>query len=89
MIDAIHSGQLQDAPVIRDDIFGFDVLTHCPGVPSGICVPRETWSSQHAYLSAASKLAARFRQNFTKYAEGVSPQVLAAGPRELESGSAF
>src|SRR5438876_2493845 len=35
IIDAIHAGVLANAPTLRDPVFGFDVVTECPGVPRG------------------------------------------------------
>ncbi len=33
IIDAIHSGALAGAKTVRDPVFGFGVVTECPGVP--------------------------------------------------------
>ena len=81
MIDAIHSGALKDAPSTRDPIFGFDVITECPNVPSEILVPKNTWSDAASYDAAAQKLAVLFKENFKKYESGVSNDVRSAGPR--------
>jgi phosphoenolpyruvate carboxykinase (ATP) len=80
IIDAIHSGALAGARTERDPVFGFDVVTACPGVPEDILVPRRTWSSPSAYDDAAKKLAALFRGNFRSYDAGVSGEIKAAGP---------
>jgi len=80
IIDQIHSGDLTDAPVIRDPVFGFDVVTECGGVPSEILQPRNTWADPSAFDATAKKLAGLFRQNFTTYEAGVSPDVRAAAP---------
>ena len=44
IIDAIHAGALADAPAQRDPMFGFDMVTECPGVPAEILTPRNTWA---------------------------------------------
>ena len=36
ILDAIHSGALAVAKTVRDPVFGFDVVTECPGVPREI-----------------------------------------------------
>jgi len=36
IIDAIHSGALAEAKTERDPVFGFDIVTEVPGVPSEI-----------------------------------------------------
>ena len=38
IIDAIHTGTLAKAKTRRDPVFGFDVITDCPDVPSEILV---------------------------------------------------
>ena len=80
IIEAIHSEQLTDAPVSRDPIFGFDVVTACPRVPSEILQPRHTWADRNAYDATARKLAGLFRDNFRAYESGLSAEVCAAGP---------
>ena len=40
IIDAIHSGALKNPQTERDPVFGFDVVTEVPGVPSEILTPR-------------------------------------------------
>ncbi|MFN3159890.1 MAG: phosphoenolpyruvate carboxykinase (ATP) [Rubinisphaera brasiliensis] len=85
IIDAIHSGELSDAPTQKDPIFGFDVVTACPRVPDGILIPKETWPSADDYETQAQKLAQQFQDNFEKYAAGVSEEVLNAGPQTLSN----
>jgi phosphoenolpyruvate carboxykinase (ATP) len=80
IIDAIHSGALADAKVERDPVFGFEVATACPGVPSEILVPRNAWQDKSAYDAAAQKLAGLFRENFKTYESGMSVEVKTAGP---------
>ena len=79
LIDAIHSGALAKAAIEPDPIFGFNVVTECPSVPREILRPRGVWADGSAYHAAANKLAALFRENFTKYASGVSAEIRAAG----------
>ncbi len=80
IIDAIHSGALAKAKTQRDPIFGFDVVTECPNVPSEILVPRNAWADKAAYDATAKKLAGLFSENFKKYEAGASAEVKAAGP---------
>ena len=62
-------------------MFGFDVVTKCGDVPEEMLQPRQTWSDKKDYDAAAKKLAALFAENFKTYADGVSAEVLAAGPK--------
>jgi phosphoenolpyruvate carboxykinase (ATP) len=81
IIDGIHGGLLDDATTTEEPCFGLHVVTECPNVPSEILTPRNTWSDGAKYDETAAKLADLFQENFQSYADGVSPAVLAAGPR--------
>ncbi|MFO0808481.1 MAG: phosphoenolpyruvate carboxykinase (ATP) [Gemmataceae bacterium] len=80
IIDAIHTGALANAPTERDPVFGFDVVTACPGVPGNVLIPKNVWKDTAAYDATAKKLAKLFADNFRQYAAGVSEQVRSAGP---------
>ncbi len=80
IVDAIHSGALKSAPVEPDRLFGFDVVTDCPGVPKDILVPKNTWEDKSAFDKTATKLAGLFRENFQNYEAGVDEAVRQAGP---------
>jgi phosphoenolpyruvate carboxykinase (ATP) len=80
IIDAIHSGELAKAPTSKDPVFGFDIVTQCPGVPSEVLIPRNTWQSASQYDEAARKLATLFVNNFKAYEAGTSAEIRAAGP---------
>ena len=79
IIEGIHSGALAKAKTQRDPVFGFDVVTECPGVPGDILLPRDAWADKASYDAAAKKLAGLFRDNFKTYESGVSAAVKAAG----------
>lgn len=83
IIDAIHSGELANAPTQKDPVFGFDVISACSGVPSEVLIPRNTWKDKSSYDVAANKLANLFINNFKAYADGVSAEVRAASPKPL------
>ena len=80
IIDAIHNGALATAKTQRDSVFGFEVVTQCPNVPSEILIPANTWSNQSDYEAMAKKLAGLFTKNFVSYEGGVSAEVKTAGP---------
>ncbi|VAX40607.1 Phosphoenolpyruvate carboxykinase [ATP] [hydrothermal vent metagenome] len=81
IIDAIHSGKLENAETTTDPYFGFEIVTVCPGVPSKIMVPKNTWKDADAFEATAKNLANLFRENFKTYEDGVSKAVIAAGPQ--------
>jgi phosphoenolpyruvate carboxykinase (ATP) len=80
IIDAIHDGSLAKSKMQRDAVFGFDVVTECPNVPSEILIPRNAWADKAAYDATAKKLAGLFNKNFETYAAGASAEVKAAAP---------
>ncbi|MBI3408815.1 MAG: phosphoenolpyruvate carboxykinase (ATP) [Planctomycetes bacterium] len=80
ILDAIHAGQLADAPTKRDPVFGFEVITACPNVPGEILQPRSTWRDTAAFDATAKRLAGLFRDNFKTYEAGVTQDVRDAGP---------
>jgi len=80
IIDAIHGGQLVNAPIMTDPVFGLDVPRRCPNVPSEILIPRETWSNREDYDAQAQRLADLFDENFESYSEGATPDIAEAGP---------
>ncbi|MCH7944939.1 MAG: phosphoenolpyruvate carboxykinase (ATP) [Armatimonadetes bacterium] len=68
MIDAAFSGALDGVEYATDPVFGLDVPTSCPDVPSDVLVPRKTWDDKDAYDSKARELQGMFEENFKKYA---------------------
>jgi phosphoenolpyruvate carboxykinase (ATP) len=80
IIDAIHDGSLAAAPTETDDVFGFEVPTECPNVPSDMLLPRNTWDDKAAYDQTADKLARLFNEHFEKYRELASQEIVEAGP---------
>jgi len=81
IIDAIHEGTLHEVSTVTDPVFGVEVPTECPDVPAEILQPKNTWKDAAAYDLKAAKLATLFQANFKGYADGCSPEVLAAGPK--------
>lgn len=83
MIDAIHEGEFEQVGFVKDEAFGFMIPESCPGVPSALLVPRNTWDDKKAFDATKSKLIALFNQNFKKYAAGVNAAIIAAGPKDI------
>ncbi len=81
IIDAIHSGELANAPTVVDHHFGFEVVTACPNVSSEVLLPRNMWPDKLEYDTTAKKLVGLFLKNFEQYATMAGPDVVAAGPR--------
>jgi phosphoenolpyruvate carboxykinase (ATP) len=81
MINAALSGALDSATYEVDPIFNLEVPTSCPGVPSEVLTPRNTWQDKAAYDAQARKLARMFADNFAAFETTASPEVKAAGPK--------
>jgi len=81
IIDAIHSGELEKIETTKMDIFGFNVPVSCPKVPSEILMPINTWTDKAKYKATSEKLAKLFVDNFKKYQDKASADVLKAGPQ--------
>src|SRR6516225_2793007 len=80
MIRAVLSGALDGTAYEKDPIFNLEIPASCPGVPADVLRPRGTWPSGAAYDQQAAKLAKMFAENFKTFEQGVSAEVLAAGP---------
>ena len=80
MVRAALQGRLADIEYEVDPVFGVEVPTSVPGVPSEVLRPRDTWPDKAAYDAKAAELAGMFTENFAAYADGVPAEVVAAGP---------
>lgn len=80
MIRAALAGELDETQTVCDPVFDLAVPLAVPGVPDYLLQPRNTWLDKTAYDEKARYLAGLFRENFRKFAAGVSPDVLAAAP---------
>ena len=81
MVRAALDGRLGSVATRVDPNFGIEVPLECPDVPASFLDPRATWADTAAYDRQAQRLAAMFASNFEAYADGVSDDVRAAGPR--------
>jgi phosphoenolpyruvate carboxykinase (ATP) len=80
ILDAIHAGDLEQGEWKKDKLFGFEIPTAVPAVPSDILEPRATWDSPSDYDHTAKKLAKLFQENFKQFEEGASETIRGAGP---------
>jgi len=84
LLNAALEGQLDDVKYRKDKIFGFEVPQSCPDVPEDVLDPSTSWGSKDEYWKRYDALAARYIENFKLYADGCTPEVLAAGPKRLK-----
>jgi phosphoenolpyruvate carboxykinase (ATP) len=66
IVNAALSGHLNDVEYVEDATFHILVPKRCPGVPSDVLFPRNTWEDKEAYDARARKLASDFSAHFDK-----------------------
>jgi len=82
IIDAILSGDIEQAETIQLPIFDLAVPTALPGVNPAILDPRQTYADAAQWQQKAEDLAARFIANFDKYTDTAAGAALvSAGPK--------
>ncbi|WP_418161269.1 phosphoenolpyruvate carboxykinase [Benzoatithermus flavus] len=81
LLHAALDGSLEKAPLSVDPVFGLRVPQACPEVDPTLLNPRSTWADKAGYDRMAREVAARFEQNFAKFAPFVGDEVQAAGIR--------
>ena len=69
IIDAILSGEIDNAETFTLPIFDLAVPTALPGVNPDILDPRDTYASKEEWQEKAQDLAQRFVTNFDKYTD--------------------
>lgn len=81
MVTAAIEGHLDQVSYQLDPIFNVYVPESCPGVPSEILVPRNTWEDKEAYDCKAQELARLFVKNFGGFSQTIPAEIAAAGPK--------
>jgi phosphoenolpyruvate carboxykinase (ATP) len=82
IVDAALSGKLEDVEYDVDSLLHVAVPKSCPGVPSEVLSPINTWEDKAAYKERAQKLASDFSKAFDKnYGnKGLDAAIVAACP---------
>ncbi|MFW1678063.1 phosphoenolpyruvate carboxykinase [Pontibacter sp. JAM-7] len=80
IISAIQNGALKDVAAIKLEGLNIAIPAEVPGVDNSLLNPRDTWADKAAYDDAAQNLISQFVNNFKKF-EGVSEEIVAAGPQ--------
>ncbi|MFV0432282.1 MAG: phosphoenolpyruvate carboxykinase (ATP) [Alphaproteobacteria bacterium] len=79
LLEAALNGELNNVEYVKDEFFGLEVPTSCPGLEDqNILMPKNTWADKAAYDATAKKLAGMFEENFKKFEATVTPEILAA-----------
>ena len=83
LISAALEGKLGNVEFKTHEIFGLASPTTCPGVPDEVLDPKNTWKNKEDYDVKANHLANEFINNFGKYKDDASADLLAAAPKPL------
>src|SRR5690606_9969376 len=81
MITAALRGELENVKYEAHPVFGMLMPESCPGVPSEVLNPRNTWDNKEEYDAKAKELAQKFIKNFEKFADHAGEEILAAAPK--------
>ncbi|PLB41230.1 phosphoenolpyruvate carboxykinase PCK1 [Aspergillus candidus] len=81
ILDAIHNGELANAEYEVYPIFNLHVPKNCSNVPDELLNPKNSWTATTPFNDEVNKLANLFNENFTKYADQATSDVIAAGPK--------
>ena len=81
MIAAVLNGELDDVSFTNFAVFNLKIPSFCPDVPGQVLHPRNMWADKDAYNNKRMELAQMFVENFSKFADRVSEDIMAASPQ--------
>src|SRR5690606_3621980 len=81
VIDAILSGELDNADTIHLDISKLDVSQVVPGGDLNLAIPQSTWRDPHANDAKAKDLGEQFNKHCADTVPDVAEQIRDACPR--------
>lgn len=80
LITAALNGELDTVAYETTPVFNFQIPTYCPGVPSDVLNPANSWGDAEQYSAKTKELGQLFRNNFEKYKAKASASLLEAQP---------
>ena len=81
MITAALNNELDKVEYLNHEVFGLFMPNSCPGVPSEILSPKNTWKDKNAYDKKANILAKAFNDNFIQFSDHANKEILNAAPK--------
>jgi phosphoenolpyruvate carboxykinase (ATP) len=81
MITAALNGELEGVSFEAHPVFGVSMPKSCPNVPDELLNPRNTWADKAAYDEKAKHLAQQFAENFKKYEDFATAEIMAGAPK--------
>ncbi len=85
MITAALEGELNGS-FTAHPTFGVLMPDSCANVPAELLNPRNTWDDKAAYDKQCNKLAVLFNDNFKKFEDGASDEIIHAAPKVSAEG---
>jgi len=80
ILDSIHSGELAKSEFETYETFNLSVPKRCTGVPDEVLNPAKSWTGTADFKEEVTKLGGLFVENFKKYSDEATPEVIKAGP---------
>ncbi|MDR2008939.1 MAG: phosphoenolpyruvate carboxykinase (ATP) [Bacteroidales bacterium] len=82
MVEAALNGDLENVEYEYDGLFHVNIPKSCPGVPSEMLFPKNTWTDKAEFDKTAKALAKEFSDNFDKsYGNNnISPNIIKSCP---------
>ena len=81
MITEALEGNLENVEFVNHPVFGVAMPTSCNNVPDEVLNPKNTWADKDAYDEKANELAQKFNNNFEKFAQYASDEIMAGAPK--------
>lgn len=85
LISAVLEGKLDEVGYNEHPIFGLMMPENCPGVPSEILNPRNTWTDKIKYDRKTNELAKAFVQNFQQFEDFANEEMRKSLPKVVEN----
>jgi phosphoenolpyruvate carboxykinase (ATP) len=85
LIAAVLGGKLASGKFIEHPVFGLLMPEVCPGVPSEILNPRNTWADKNKYDLKTNELAKAFIENFGQFGEFATGEIWESIPKVVEN----
>lgn len=80
ILDSIHAGDLAKAEYETYETFNLSVPKTCAGVPDEVLNPAKSWTGTADFKEEVTKLGGLFVENFKKFSDEATPEVIKAGP---------
>jgi phosphoenolpyruvate carboxykinase (ATP) len=80
LITAALNGELNNVGYRKHTIFGVAFPLSCPDVPSNLLSAKATWADDKDYYVKANALARAFNNNFKKFEEYASEEIMSGSP---------